>query len=164
MKWLDIWEKSGGHHWKGERGERNVGIHDTGVYVCGVCGKVCRSKGGLVVHRRRLHEVSSKKKEFVCEACKESFRQEANLLNHRKVCGGREASEKTRRLCECGREFAKTYIARHRRKCLAAVAHVQQENRRLPRVYKGKRVVCDCGVEMAATNKARHQREACPVR
>ena len=66
----------------------------------------------------------------------------------------------TRRICEYGREFAKNYIARHRKKCIAAVAQVQAESRRLPRVYK----VCDCGVEMAATNKARHQREACPVR
>ena len=73
MKWLDTWEKSAGHHWKGERGERNVGIYETGVHVCGVCGKVCRSKGGLVVHRRRMHEVSTKKKEFKCEACNESF-------------------------------------------------------------------------------------------
>ena len=116
------------------------------------------------MHRRRMHEVSERKKIFNCEACGENFRQEANLLNHRKVCGGAEASSSDRRRCACGREFAKSYIARHKKKCVKALAAEEQEVRRLPRVYKSVRMVCDCGAQIAKTNRARHEREACPNR
>ena len=161
---LEKWEKSKGHHWSGGQVERNVVRRAVLEFICGVCGKVCKSKGGLVVHRRRMHEVSERKKIFNCEACGENFRQEANLLNHRKVCGGAEASSSDRRRCACGREFAKSYIARHKKKCVKALAAEEQEVRRLPRVYKSVRMVCDCGAQIAKTNRARHEREACPNR
>ena len=111
-----------------------------------------------------MHEVSEKKKIFECKACEEKFQQEANMLNHMKVCGGASASSSDRRLCACGREFAKSYIARHKKKCLRALAAEEEGEKRLPRVYKNARKVCDCGVEMAKTNYARHKREACPNR
>ena len=133
-------------------------------FLCRVCGKICKSKAGLVVHRRRMHEESSKKKKFVCEGCSMDFRQEANLVNHLKICGGGLGSTSDRKVCPCGREFAKSYIARHRKKCTAAAAVAVQERTRLPRVYKGKRFICECGREMAKTNRARHKREACPNR
>ena len=128
--------------------------------ICKMCGKECKSKAGLV-HRRRMHEESRRKKVFTCEGCGEEFRQEANKWNHMKVCGGSSMS-KDRKKCACGREFAKSYIARHRKKCTAAVAEAESAERRLPRVYKGKRFVCECGKEMATTNRSRHRREACP--
>ena len=131
------------------------------VFKCGVCEKRCKSKAGLVVHRRRMHEESAKKKKFVCEGCGEDFRQEANKLNHQKVCGG-PGNTSERRVCACGRDFAKSYIARHRKKCAPAIAAAAQEEIRLPRVYKAKRFVCECGREMAKSNRARHKREACP--
>ena len=130
-------------------------------FVCGKCGKRCKSKGGLVVHRRRVHEVSEKKKMFECHGCKSSFSQEANLWNHKKICGGGEASGSDRRMCVCGREFAKSYIARHKKKCLIALAVNREEDRRVPRVYESERMECDCGRQMAKTNYARHKREAC---
>ena len=96
---------------------RNARIEEV-VFVCDVCGKVCKSKGGLVVHRRRMHEISPKKKMFECgKGCGETFKQEANMWNHEKVCGG-VVTDKERR--KCGREFLKTYIARHGKKCMAA--------------------------------------------
>ena len=61
----------------------------------------------------------------------------------------------------CGKEFAKSYVAQHRKKCVA-VARAPEVEERQPRVYKGEMFVCDCGVEMAKTNKSRHKREACP--
>ena len=70
----------------------------------GVCTKACKSKGGLMVHRRRMHKVSAKRKEFKCEECEEVFRQEANLLNHRKVCSGEVASGKERKKSAFGKE------------------------------------------------------------
>ena len=117
MKKLDIWEKSKGHKWSGGRVEqRNEGrgAMATGGFVCRVCQKVCKSKGGLTVHRRRMHEVSAKGKEFKCEECEEVFRQEANLLNHRKVCSGEVASGKERKKCACGKEYSKGYFAKLR--------------------------------------------------
>ena len=87
------------------------------------------------------------------------FRQEANLLNHQKVCSGEVASEKERKKCACGKEYSKGYFAKHRRTCPAVVDAVVEVR---PRVYKGKRVTCSCGKEMAATNLSRHKREACP--
>ena len=160
MAWLDEWEKSQGHHWRGRRTERNNVREEEVEWICEVCKKKCKSKAGLVVHRRRMHEESEKKKKFECEECGENFRQEANMLNHRKLCGGRSSGD--RKVCACGREFAKSYIARHRRKCTAAATRAEQERTRLPRVYKGERFVCDCGREMAKSNRARHKREACP--
>ena len=111
------------------------------------------------MHRRRMHEVSVRKKEFKCEECGEVFGQEANLKNHRKVCSGEVASGKEKRKCACGKEYSKSYYPRHKRICPAEVEAVAQTR---PRVYKGKRVTCSCGVEMAATNLARHKCEACP--
>ena len=133
-------------------------------FVCSECGKRCKSKGGLVIHRRRIHEVSVLKKSFECEACKMKFQQEANLWNHMKVCGGAEASGDERRKCVCGRDFAKSYISKHKKKCLRALAAREEEVVRQPRVYKGEKMVCDCGREMTKSNHARHKREACPNR
>ena len=38
--------------------------------------------------------MSTKSKECECDKCEEVFRQEANLLNHKKVCSGMVASSK----------------------------------------------------------------------
>ena len=106
---LEKWERSKGHHWRGEAVMRNaVNGAMAAEFVCGVCGKVCKSKAGVVIHRRRMHEVSKKKKLFKCEGCQEEFGQVANLWNHKKVCGG-GASSSEKRMCVCGREFAKSY-------------------------------------------------------
>ena len=77
-----------------------------------------------MVHRRRMHEVSAKRKEFKCEECEEVFRQEANLLNHRKVCSGEVASGKERKNRACGKEYSKGNYARNRRTCLAVIEAV----------------------------------------
>ena len=162
MKWIEKWEKSQGHTWEGPEMERNQRVVEAEL-VCDVCGKECKSKAGLVIHRRRMHEVSGKKKEFVCEECEEVFRQEANLLNHKKVCEGAPARGAGRRKCVCGRDFAKSYFGKHRRTCAVAVDAVAAVQARAPRVYKGKKTVCECGRELAKTNLARHKREACPL-
>ena len=57
MSHLEKWERSRGHQWNGEEVERNVRVGTMVEFVCGVCGKRCKSKGGLTVHRRRMHEV-----------------------------------------------------------------------------------------------------------
>ena len=161
---LDKWEKSRGHKWTGEEIQRNKIRGAEVVFECAVCGKRCKSKGGLVVHRRRMHEESRLKKTFECgKGCGEIFKQEANKWNHEKVCGGAVVDE-GRRKCACGREFAKSYINRHRKKCVAAMRSVEEEAvERGPKKYVKKRKTCECGREMDATNYARHRREACPL-
>ena len=87
------------------------------------------------------------------------------MLNHLKVCGGETASVEDRRKCVCGKEFAKSYLQRHRKKCAVVLASTEETSPPTPkpRVYKGKKGVCNlCGKEMAATNIARHKHEACP--
>ena len=163
MKHLERWEWSQGHKWTGEEIKRNAEVVEMeDVWVCMKCGKRCKSKSGLVTHRRRMHEESGEKKVFKCDKCEVAFKQEANLINHAKICGGK-ASDGDRRKCVCGREFAKSYINRHKKKCVMAQRE-EPSSHRPPRVYKGARRICECGQEMAKTNYARHKREACPKR
>ena len=168
MEKLDKWEKSRGHKWEGEvmemRNEERGAVATNG-FVCKECGKVCKSKGGLTTHRRRTHEESEKKKVFKWEVCEVEFKQEANLLNHKKVCGGAVGGDSGRSLCVCGKDFSKSYIARHRKTCRVAVARQEEEEeeQRRPRVYrKDAKVTCDCGRVMNKSNFSRHKREACP--
>ena len=51
---------------------------------CEICDKVCRSKAGLAIHRKRLHD--SQQKETQCEKCGKTFTQGATLKNHMKKC------------------------------------------------------------------------------
>ena len=126
MAHLEKYEWSRGRTWQGEELERNATKEEDFVWVCEECGKVCKSKAGLTIHVKRMHEISALKKDFKCE-CGQSFKQEANLKNHRKKCGEREGEAETARVykgkrgnCpDCGKEMAKTNIARHRKEaCL----------------------------------------------
>ena len=145
---MDKWEESRGHKWTGEEVVRNEIREVEALFVCEVCWKRCKTKGGLVVHRRRMYEVSTKKV-FECgKGCGETFKQEANKWNHEKVCGG-AMTDKDRKKCACGREFAKSYIARHRKKCMAAIRRAEEEERRGPMKNEGERKMCECGEELA---------------
>ena len=79
MEIFDIWEKSETRVEQKNEGRGAMAMAD---FVCRVRRKVCRLKGGLTVHRRRMHKVLAKRKERQCEQCEEAFRKEANLLNH----------------------------------------------------------------------------------
>ena len=164
---VEKWEWSKGKKWEGEAVVRDVAKVDMMefVFVCEVCGKVCKSKGGLTIHRKRMHEISMLKKVFQCDRCKDEFNQEANLKNHKKLCTGAAGRAAHTRKCDlCGREIGKKSFARHRRGC----ADANEEERVVvvqptARVYKGKRKNCpECGKNMAATNVRRHLNEACP--
>ena len=138
----------------------------TSSLECEVCGKVCKSKAGLTIHKKRMHEVSTKKKCFECFGCKEAFKQEANLRNHEKICRGQGPVEAGKRKCDlCGKVLMKSNFAKHRRRCEVhlGVVREEEESQQPPaRVYRGKTKPCPrCGKEMASTNVARHLREAC---
>ena len=49
-----------------------------------------------------MHEVSARKRMFECgKGCGETFKQEANMWNHEKVCGG-AVMDKEKRKCAFG--------------------------------------------------------------
>ena len=79
MDHVKKWEWSQGHSWVGEPLLRATREAVELVHKCEVCEKVCKTKAGLTIHRRRIHEVSPLKKTFTCTKCKEEFQQEANL-------------------------------------------------------------------------------------
>jgi uncharacterized Zn-finger protein len=80
------------------------------------CIKVCKSKGGLSIHIKRMH--ASNGASFNCNKCGKTLSQEANLRNHEKICSGvRATSTGKSGRSYCNKEFSKANIARHRRMC-----------------------------------------------
>ena len=166
MEVLRQWEWSRGHKWQGEVPEKRDATREERtdlVFMCDYCGKVCKSKAGLTIHVKRMHEESVAKKKFSCDKCGEVFKQEANVRNHEKVCGGK--SEDGRKKCDkCQKSYAKSYIARHRRACAAEDGAIGGEEEAVPaaRVYRRGWGPCPkCGKIMSKTNIARHLREVC---
>ena len=127
MEHLAEYEWSRGKRWDGDVVERNARWIEGTELVCEVCEKVCRSKAGLTIHRKRMHEESVLKKKFECE-CGASFKQEANLKNHRRKCQGMVEAPRVYRgvrgeCPDCGKTMSTTNIARHRKEaCLGGVA------------------------------------------
>ena len=156
MEHLEKYERSRGHKWTGGGVRRNQTREEEVVFICAVCGKSCKSKGGLVNHRRRMHERSELKKTFECKRCKLVFVQQSNLLNHAKICGGAVAPGKDRRACLCGKDYSKGYFPKHSRQCDVWLAAQAGAN---PRLYKDYPLF---GRNMRKDNVARHIREACP--
>ena len=185
MEHLKNWEASKGNRWSGAVVLRNqVGVNAQ-VFDCRECGRVCKSKAGLVNHRRRTHEESAAKKSFECDKCKRSFKKVSELKNHDKVCGGAVASSSDRVMCVCRKEYSKNYFRRHRRDCAEwqrqqqppaaaappaaappaapAAAPPAAPAAAPPAAPAARRGPCpDCGKLMRKDNIARHQREACP--
>ena len=163
MRHIEEWEKKSGHHVEGERGGRSSPTEEMeSSLTCDWegCGKVCKSKGGLTAHRRRMHEISSEKVKFVCADCKEEFDQEANLKNHKKYCIKLEAEDKTKRKCSnCHGEYKKSYFTKHFKRCTGRDFTPTAVE---ARVYVGEQYICDgCGRSQAKTNRSRHSR-VCP--
>ena len=160
-KHVKMWEMSKGKLWDGPEVQRNEVGASVRVFDCRICGRVCKSKSGLVNHRRRTHEQSSARRIFECEKCKRTFGKESERVNHAKICGGAEASAEGRVKCVCGKELSKGYFRKHRRICAAWTA--QQGAAAEEVVPAAARGPCpDCGRIMRRDNIARHSRTACP--
>ena len=162
MRHIAEWEESGAHGVDRERGPRTSPIPVvTNNLVCDFegCGKVCASKAGLTIHRRKMHEISKEKRVFKCQGCDEEFSQEANLINHKKSCGGQAASCAEMKKCNnCNKEITRPNFSRHRRVCGGA-PEVQNAQ---ARVYVAKRYVCQgCHKELSASNRSKHNK-ICP--
>ena len=130
-------------------------------------------EGGLVNHRRRIHEVSALKKTFKCVKCNQVFTRESDLINHTKICGGAVASDAGKRRCVCGKEYSKGYFRKHSSRCAEWIAAqevlapgVAPVPAPAPARTGGARIVpCDdCGRLMRKDNIARHKAQACPGR
>ena len=89
MRHLHLWERCAGKKNNETRPERNVTNQvgeDDLTCEWENCGRVFKSKGGLTIHRKRVHEISKQKVKFTCTRCEEEFSQEANLWNHEEIC------------------------------------------------------------------------------
>ena len=188
MDHLYKWESQKGHLYvwsmDEDRLDRNERRRQEG-FTCRYeeCGKVCRSRAGLVMHEKRMHRVHEERVRFECGRCDRMFNAEGNRVNHERTCtGGAQEDERGRRQCGwCDRWIMTGNYARHVRTCeigrqrqgegREAGGEVRRGRGRGARVVGGRgggrggrRVECDrCGRELLVGNIARHQRNACRV-
>ena len=156
------WERKGAHSFDGEeRGNRNVDCEVLSIFECEYCDKICRTKAGLVIHTKKIHEIATNKKSFNCDKCNMSFNAEANLKNHKKNCSGVAAASPDMKKCACGKEVSTSNFARHQRSCGAAPQGQSSRGSGQER----PRGNCDrCGANLLLANMARHQEKSCPGR
>ena len=91
MQQLEEWERGKGNENRNDPPmERNPGWEETNPLRCRWegCGKICKSKGGLAIHIRRMHDEAKANLKFKCGACGIKFKSENTMINHQKVCGG----------------------------------------------------------------------------
>ena len=158
-KHLESWERRGGKRNNEERGERNQRAPENESLTCDFegCGKVCLSKAGLTIHRKRIHEISKDKVKFKCDTCNLIFELKSALVNHERGCGGLIASSSDLRKCDkCLSEVSKSNFARHRKSCRNGEG---EEAPRPPRP-RGSTKACDlCGIQQSKANLARHKKK-----
>ena len=113
------------------------------------CGRIFRTKAGLVIHKKRLHRTMENATAFRCQKCN---------------------SEKECRICN--NLVGRTNYARHVKSCKqrnnlqeerAAQVRSDQTNAPTARKHVSKRTECTyCDADVTATNLARNQRsKAC---
>jgi hypothetical protein len=153
-KHIDQWEKRGAKRSTEDRGERSKEVERKTTFTCDIenCGKICVSKSGLVIHKKRIHNISKEKVMFKCNMCNRTFNAKASLTNHQRGCGGLEASSSDFKKCDiCFKEVTTANFARHRRlkhNIRTTVTHTE-----------GNRTNCDnCGGVYSNSNLARHRR------
>jgi hypothetical protein len=161
MEEIESYERQSGNQYKLKEGEVKRMIRsserrneDKDCLKCGTCDKLCKSKGGLTIHKKRMHK--PKEFSFTCGKCGEVLYQEANKVNHEKWCVGTTAKDKSKKKCAtCGIEVDKTNFARHRKKC---EGQGRGEGPSTARVYKKGDAACpNCGIYLSKTNMARHR-------
>ena len=159
VKHIHEWERRGANSFENEeRGCRNVLPENMDSFECDYCDFICKSKAGLVVHTKKLHEKSSNKKSFTCDKCNNVFDAHGNLVNHMRNCSGVAANNPHKKRCTCGKEVSSANFKRHQRSCGVAPPLV------IPN-QAGERTNCDmCGIQISKANLARHQRNNCPGR
>jgi hypothetical protein len=126
MDHLDVFErqKAHGYEWgvnevECVRNERRVDESLRCRYE--ECGRVCKSRAGLVRHESMMHRRVNERVRFVCEVCGLEAATAGALSSHSKSCvGGGPVGEDGRRECGgCGARITVKNFARHRRACVA---------------------------------------------
>ena len=166
MEHLYKWQAQKGHEyvWEGNEVplERNTRV--TASLVCGYedCGKVCKSKAGLVAHQRRIHRLADDRVQFFCSKCNRKCETQGAKENHQRTCtGGRTNEGGNKRQCgKCERWITVGNYARHVRKCLEGTGDRTEEmdQRRIEGGNGRKRSCEKCSKWVSASNYARHLR------
>ena len=122
MKHLYKWECQMGHKYEWEENEerlvRDVEAENERVCKYEGCGKVCRNKGGLIMHQKRVHRAAEERMRFPCARCEKVLETEGAKVNHERMCRGERTRENGRVDCGgCGRTVTIANIRRHRRRC-----------------------------------------------
>ena len=94
MKNFERWERQQSHRYVWGSNESMIDRNDRRVFelVCryGGCGKVCKSKWGLVQHQKRIHRASEERLKFECSVCGVACETEVVCMMHeRSWAGGR---------------------------------------------------------------------------
>ena len=84
-KWLNMYECQQGHQNSEDqrlpdRETLHVPVtHSTTEFTCEAegCGKTCKSKAGLAIHKKRMHKMLQTPIEITCAHCRRIFNQEA---------------------------------------------------------------------------------------
>ena len=113
---LRLWERSRGNlvEEEGKSMVKNGEMENGEAFQCDVCGKICKSRGDLGIHKKRMHGGFRQLLNFRCRKCNDRLSSENTKVNHEKVCGGLRVESANRRRCwKCCKEISKANIARH---------------------------------------------------
>ena len=160
MRHLERWERQQGHRYVWGPNESMIERNDRRVLdlVCRYegCGKVCKSKGGLVQHQKRKHRAPEERVRFECSVCGMACETEVACMMHERSCAGGRLTESRRECGVCGEWMSRTNYARHVRSC--GERGVEGAGGRTEGT-RGRVAVCPgCGRELSYSNMARHQR------
>ena len=119
------------------------------------CGRRCKSKGGLAIHIRRMHDQEKAKMEFPCDFYGMIFKSMNTMINHCKSCG------------HCLRRTPTWEDMKHRWAYTSgeegggARVNVRPEDWGQAAVYRPKqKPFPECGRVLSATNMARQLRSS----
>ena len=172
MLHVDRWEQQGGHRYVWGVNEERVDRNDRRVIdlMCRYegCGKVCKSKGGLVQHQKRIHRAPLDRVMFVCGLCGMRCETEVARLNHERACGGGRVDGGRRECARCGSWVSRGNYARHRRRCGVLDGGEGEADEGESEAgggdagetrTRGRTAECQlCGRTLSHSNMARHQR------
>ena len=121
MRHLDKWERQQGHRYDWGPNERMIERNDRRVIdlVCKYegCGKVCKSKGGLTLHQKRIHRPPEERVRFECRECGVACETEVACMMYERTCAGGGVGGSRRECDVCKVWISRANYARHVRAC-----------------------------------------------
>ena len=103
---VERWDRLRGHRveW-GREGEKAIqmSVVRERDQVCRYegCGKVCKNKGGLALHKKMMHRAAEQRVRFIFGRCGRGLDTEGAKVNHKRTCtvrGGRGGEDGVRKL------------------------------------------------------------------